>query len=127
MASPLDNNSPQNSKNPLINPPSLPHSAPPLDIVKTEHFLPAVKDAIISANREIAAIKNDPATPTFKNTIEALEFAGQHLSRVSAVFSSIAGANSSDDLRAVETEINVEFVKHGNDIMMDQYGVNRSW
>ena len=116
MASPLDNNP---SSNPLINPPALPQGAPPLDAVKTEHFLPALKEAIVAAKTEIEAIKKNPAAPTFQNTIEAIEFSGKSLNRVSAIFSTISGANSNDGIREIEAEFEVEGVKFDNDVMMD--------
>lgn len=106
-------------KNPLLNPPLLPHGAPALDLVKTEHFLPAIKEAIVLARKEIDAIKNNPAAPNFANTIEAMEFAGQTLGRVASIFSHIAHANGNDATREIEPEINAERVKYGNDIMMD--------
>jgi peptidyl-dipeptidase Dcp len=105
--------------NPLINWPSLPHGAPPLDSVQTEHFLPAVQNAIAEAKEQIEKIKNNPQPATFENTIEALEFSGRSLGRVTSVFSNLSGANSNDDLRAIEKDINLACTKHGNDIMLD--------
>jgi len=116
MATPLDRDA---HDNPLLNPPALPHEAPPLDLVKTEHFLPAVKTAIAAAKQDIARIRDNPAAPDFKNTVEALEFSGQALSRVAAIFSNIASANSNDGIRAMEAEFDGELVRHGSDIMMD--------
>ncbi|MCE9507628.1 MAG: M3 family metallopeptidase [Alphaproteobacteria bacterium] len=116
MASPLDDNP---SNNPLINPPALPQGAPALDAIKTEHFLPALKEAIAVAKGEIEEIKKNPAAPTFNNTIEAIEFSGHALSRVAAVFSTISGANSNDAIRDMEAEFEVECVKFSNDMMMD--------
>ena len=105
--------------NPLLNPPELPYGAPPLDKVKTEHFLPAFREAMVEAKQQIADIKNNRNKPTFENTVEALELSGQNLSRISAIFGNFSGGNSSEELRAIETEISVEGVKHGNDIWMD--------
>ncbi|TAL36987.1 MAG: M3 family peptidase [Alphaproteobacteria bacterium] len=105
--------------NPLLNPPDLPFGAPPLDKVKTEHFLPAIKVAMEEAKQQVADIKNNRAKPSFANTIEALELSGQNLSRITTIFGNLSGANSSDEMRAIETEISVASVKHGNDIMMD--------
>ncbi len=105
--------------NPLLNPPELPHGAPPLDQIRTEHFLPAFRAAMAEAKQQIADIKNNRAKPTFENTVEALELSGQNLSRISAVFDNFSGGNSSQELRAIETEISVEGVKHSNDIWMD--------
>lgn len=105
--------------NPLLNPSDLPYGAPPLDKIKTEHFLPALKVAMAEAKEQVADIKNNRAKPTFQNTIEALELSGQALTRISTIFGNLSGANSNDEMRAIETEISVASVKHGNDIMMD--------
>lgn len=105
--------------NPLLSPSSLPYGAPPLDAVKVEHYLPALKIGIEEAKREIEAIKNNKAPATFANTIEALEFSGQTLSRVMTIFGNISGAASSDALRAIEGDLKVLAVKHSNDVSMD--------
>lgn len=107
------------SANPLLNPPKLPNGAPALDRVKAEHVLPAIKAAIAENKAEIEAIKNNPAAPTFANTIEALEFSGTTLGRVSLVFANISLANSDDALRAIEEEVDLETTRHGNDISLD--------
>ena len=108
------------SNNPLLTPPKLPHGAPPLDSVKPEHFMPAVKATIALAEKNIAAIKKIPVEKAgFENVIEALEFSGQDLSRVSSIFDNIAGANSSDAIRDIEEDINVEKVKYYNNVMLD--------
>jgi len=105
--------------NPLLTPSKLPHGAPPLDTVKVEHYLPAQKIGIEEAKRDIEAIKANKAPATFENTIEALEFSGRTLGRVMTVFGNISAANSSDALRAIEGDLKVAAVKHGNDVMMD--------
>src|SRR5436190_547074 len=115
MTAPLDDNN-----NPLINPPALPQGVPALDVVKTEHFMPAVEYAIAKAKEEIAAIRNNPAAPTFQNTIEALEFSGTELGRVIAVFGNVSGANSNDALRAIEEDFEAKIVSHSNDVAMDE-------
>jgi peptidyl-dipeptidase Dcp len=105
--------------NPLLEPSDLPYGAPPLDVIKPEHFLPAMRITMAEAKQQIADIKNNPANPSFENTIEALELAGQALSRVTGIFGNLSGANSSEALQAIEEEISVESVKHANDILMD--------
>ncbi len=51
---------------------------PPFDQVKVEHFKPALEAAMEETRPEIAAIANNPAAPTFENTIAAMEDAGAH-------------------------------------------------
>ncbi len=105
--------------NPLLATSTLPYGAPPLDQLKTEYFMPAIKAGIAEAKKEIAAIKNNPDAPTFENTVEALEFSGSLLGRVEKMFSCVAGANSSDALSKIKPKINVLLAKHGNAVMMD--------
>jgi peptidyl-dipeptidase Dcp len=105
--------------NPLIDLPKLPHDAPPLDSVKARHFLPALKQGIDEARAEIAAIKNNKGPATFENTIEALEFSGRLLDRTLTVFGNVSSANSSENLRKVEEELNVLAVQFGSEKMMD--------
>ncbi len=107
------------SNNPLINPPKLPYDAPPLDIVKTEHFLPAIKAAVAEARAEVEAIKTNPAAPSFDNTIVALENSGKTMSRVGSIFSNLSSSNADDALRAIEEEFEIEMVKFGNDVSLD--------
>lgn len=107
------------SNNPLLNPPKLPNGAPALDQIKTEHYLPAIRAAVDEARAEIEAIKNNPEKPTFKNTIEALEFSGKNMGRIGAIFSNIASSNADDALRGIEEEFEVELVKFGNDVSLD--------
>ena len=63
-------------KNPLLAPFTSPHNAPPFDVIKDEHYLPAVKLAIEEARANIESIKNSSENPTFDNTIAAMGMAG---------------------------------------------------
>lgn len=113
MVTPLD------ETNPLLKPPTLPYDAPPLAEVKVAHFVPALEKAIEEAKAEIDVIKFKNTPPTFENTVEALEFAGQKMGRVAGIFSNLSSAASSDDMRAMEADFETACVKHGNDVMMD--------
>lgn len=108
------------SGNPLVNPPQLPFGAPPLDKVKTAHFLPAFDWALDKARANIAAIKNNPAAPTFENTIEALEFATEDLSRISQIFSYISGGWADDEIRGLEEKIDLKLSTFGSDVALDE-------
>lgn len=112
-------NQPDILSNPLFNPPSLRKDVPALDVIKTEHFMPAIDAALAEARQEIAAIRHNPARPDFKNTIEALLFAGTRLNRIATVFGHIAGVASDDAIRALEEEIDVKLTKFGNDVSLD--------
>jgi peptidyl-dipeptidase Dcp len=89
--------------NPFYAPSSLPFRAPPFDKIKDEDFQPAIEAGIAQQQAEIQAIANSPESPTFDNTIVAMEKTGQLLDRVSAVFDGVTGANTNPTLQKVKT------------------------
>jgi peptidyl-dipeptidase Dcp len=105
--------------NPLINPPSLPEGVPPLDLVKTEHLLPALRFGMEAEKKKIEAIKNNPEEPDFANTLEAMESAGAELSLIRSVFGAICSANTNDEVRAIEETCEMELSQHASAIMLD--------
>lgn len=105
--------------NPLVNPPKLPHGAPAFDLITNDHFVPAIDWALAKANAEIDAIRNNPAPPSFANTIEALEFAGGDLSRVAGVYHTFTNSKSSDELRAMQEDIADKMEKYSSAIKLD--------
>ena len=78
---------------------------PPFDKVKVEHFKPALEAGMTETLREIDVIANDPAPPTFENTLAAMENAGRTLDRASNVFGIYSGGMSTPEFQAVETEM----------------------
>lgn len=106
--------------NPLLADFTNPHGAPPFDKIKEEHFLPAVKVAIEEARANIEAIKNNPENPTFANTIEAMEMAGEKLGMVSGIFYNQLSAAGTDGLEALALEIGPINSNFGSDIIMDE-------
>ena len=107
------------STNPLLGPWKTPFETPPFAEISPEHFLPAFEKAFADHTAEIEAIKNDPAAPTFENTITAQERSGKPLSRVAAVFYDLVSANSNPELLKLETEVALQMARHWNPITMD--------
>ena len=62
------------------------HDTAPFSHIKNEDFLPAFKEGIASAKKEIDEIIANPEKPTFANTIEAMDFSGSTLDRISSIF-----------------------------------------
>ena len=92
--------------NPLLAPWSGPYSGvPPFDQVKVEHFQPALEAAMAENLGEIDRIANDPAAPTFENTIVALERSGRTLDRVGSVFGIWSSTMADEPFQAVEREM----------------------
>ena len=65
---------------------STPYNTAPFSKIKNKDFLPAIKRGIEKAKTEIDSIVDNPEPPTFKNTIEALDFSGEQLDRISSIF-----------------------------------------
>ncbi len=91
--------------NPLLETWTTPFQVPPYDKIKTDDYLPAFKAAIEQSRREIDAIVSNPQPPTFANTIDALEFSGQLLSKVQGAFGGVQSADTTPELQAVNRQV----------------------
>jgi len=106
--------------NPLLEDWIGPFGVPPFSRIKPGHFMPAFAHAFAEHTGEVAAVAADRAAPTFANTIDALETAGQTLTRVSNVFDLLASADTNDDILEIERELAPLEAKHWNRILMDE-------
>ena len=107
------------SANPLLQTSTLPNKAPAFDQIKTEHYLPAVEDAIAIARANIDAIKANSENPTFENTLEALESASEALGQAASIFYNQLSAMGGDDLHELATKIGPLNANFSSDIMLD--------
>ncbi|MCC5937030.1 MAG: M3 family metallopeptidase [Lunatimonas sp.] len=105
--------------NPLLETFQTPFQTPPFDKITDEHFLPAIKEAIREAKEEIEHIKSH-LTPSFENTIEALERSGSRLSQVSSIFFNLNAAETTDTIQQIAKEISPLLSEYGNDILLDE-------
>ena len=105
--------------NPFYAPSSLPYQAPPFDQILDEHYQPAIEVGMAQQQAEILAIADNPAPPTFDNTIVAMEQSGRLFSRVLAVFSSVAGANTNPTLQQLKAVLAPKFAAHGDTIVLN--------
>ena len=92
-------------KNPLLTESSAPFGAPEFDKIEDAHYLPAFEAAIAEAKAEIDAIVANPDEPTFENTIEAMEYAGETLDRVAGIFYNLMEANTNDAMQATAEQV----------------------
>ncbi|MES2405543.1 MAG: M3 family metallopeptidase, partial [Pseudomonadota bacterium] len=91
--------------NPFYKASTLPFQAPDFSKIKDSDYQPAMEEGMRQQSAEIDKIANNPAAPTFDNTLVAMEKSGQMLTRVMLAFSTVAGANTDDTLQKVqETE-----------------------
>ena len=105
--------------NPFARPWTTPFGVPPFAEIRAEHFRPAFDAAIAEHQREIEAIATHPEGPTFANTIEAMERAGEALDRVGGVFWNLTGTMSDDALRAIERDMSPILARHRSAIRLD--------
>ena len=106
-------------ENPLLAPWQTPFAMPPFDRIAIEHFVPAFDRGFAVNRKEIAAIAGSKAAPTFANTIDALERAGDALDRVSSVFFNLAATDTNADIQAIERALAPRFAKHSMRIYQD--------
>ena len=94
-------------------------NTPPFDRIRNEHFLPAIKEGIRRHDAEIEAIVSRPASPTFANTLAALDTSGLFLTEVSAVFGAMQGANTSPELQGIAREASPLMTAHNDNIRLN--------
>lgn len=102
-------------KNPLLEP----FDYAPFSKIKTEHFQPAILEAINLAKTEIENITASKESPTFENTIEALEFAGSQLDRITSIFFNLNSAETNDEIQQLAQEISPLLTDFKNDIIQN--------
>ena len=93
-----------NRTNPFLTEWDTPYGIPPFDKIKVSDYIPAIKAGIAEHDKEIEAIVSNSEAPSFANTIEALEYSGKTLARVSGVLYNVAETDRSDALDAVVEE-----------------------
>ena len=94
-----------NMKNPLLTESTAPFGAPEFDKIKNEHYLPAFEQGIAEAKAEIDAIVANQEAPTFENTIEAMEYAGQTLNKVASIFYAVMEAHTDETKQQIAEQI----------------------
>ncbi len=108
------------SNNPLLQKSTLPNQAPHFDKIKTEHYLPAIEQAIIDARANIEWIKNNEEAPTFENTLEAMENASESLGTAAGVFYNQLSAIGGDDLHELAAQIGPMNAEFSSDVSLDE-------
>ena len=105
--------------NPLLAEWETPHATPPFDKISVSDYEPAFETAIAVSRAEVDAIINNPAKPTFKNTILALEKQGELLDRISSVFFNMLQCNTSDELQDIAMRIQPKLTELSNDVSLN--------
>jgi peptidyl-dipeptidase Dcp len=105
--------------NPLLQESTLAYHYPPFDRIKEEHFAPAIEFGMAEQLKEIQAIANNPAAPTFENTLVAMERSGKTLERAQRVFSGLNGTHTNPKLQAIEKETAPKLAAHADAIRLN--------
>ncbi len=94
-----------NMENPFLTESKAPFGAPEFDKIENEHYLPAFEAGIAEAKAEIDAIIANEEEPTFENTIEAMEYAGETLDKVAGVFYNLMEADTDEEMQQIAEQI----------------------
>jgi peptidyl-dipeptidase Dcp len=107
------------SANPLLGEWTPPFRQPPFQAIRPDDYLPAFEAAMAETRADIDAIANNPAPPTFANTIEALEWARLPLARVSGAFFTVTGADGTPEISAIEAKIQPRLSRFSSDTYLN--------
>ena len=109
-----------NNENPFYTESDLYMKYPPFDKVKNEHYRPAFKKGMEKHMVEIEAIANNIDSPTFENTIVAMEISGALLDRVATVFFSLSSAHTNDEMEKIRSEMAPKLSAHSDQILLNK-------
>jgi len=113
-------------KNPFFEPYNTPHDTAPFDRIRMEDFEEAMLEGIRRDDEQIEKIINNPAKPTFDNTIISVDDEKDKdgyydlLGRVSTVFFNLLSADTNDDMDALAQKMSPILTKHANDIRLNE-------
>ena len=108
------------NKNPFFTPSKLPFQAPPFDKIKDSDYQPAIEAGMEQQLAEIKKIAENPDSPTFENTLVAMEKSGQLLTRVLLAFNAVTSANTDSVLQKVQEEEAPRLAAHRDAIFLNE-------
>ena len=114
------NLTPDGTDNPLLQEWNTPHQTPPFSKIRNEHYTPAVKEAIKEAEANIQKIIKQKASPTFENTIVALQTASERLDRITSVMFNINECNTDPELQNIVMNLTPELTRYSNSVNMNE-------
>lgn len=105
--------------NPFFAPSTLPFQAPPFDKIKDSDYQPAIEAGMAQQREEMKTIAENPAVPTFENTIVAMEKTGRLFDRAMSAFNCVTGANLNPELQKVQEIEAPKLAAHNDAIFLD--------
>ncbi len=106
-------------QNPFFTEYDTPFGVPPFEEIKNEHFLPAIKEGIIQQENAIRQIVGNSQAPDFNNTIVALDYSDELLTKVVPVFDNYTSSNIDDELQQIAQQVTPLLATHNDNIMLD--------
>jgi peptidyl-dipeptidase Dcp len=106
--------------NPFFSDYNTPFNVPPFEKIMAKHYMPAFEQGITEGRNDIEKIVSDSERPTFENTVEALDRAGELLTNVMLVFIAQSSANTSDSLLAIQIEIAPGYAGYMDEILLNE-------
>ncbi|GAB2541104.1 M3 family metallopeptidase [Spirosoma aerophilum] len=110
---------PKMTQNPFLSSYTTPHKTAPFDKIKNADYMPALKEGLAQARKDIDVIVNNPAKPTFENTIISLERSGDLLGKVTSVLFNLNSAETTPELQKIVKEASPLLSEYNNDITLN--------
>ena len=107
------------TSNPLLAEWNTPYQTPPFSQIELSDYEPAFDAAIACSRAEVEAIVNNPAKPTFGNTIVALERHGELLDRIAGIFFNLLQADTSEQMQQIALRVQPKLTELSNDLTLD--------
>lgn len=104
----------------MTNPLKIIFDTAPFSKINTEHFFPAIENAIDLARTEIDTIVNHSEEPNFKNTIESLDYSGALLDRITSLFFNLNSAETNEDIQQIAQQVSPLLTEFSNDIALNK-------
>src|SRR4030095_5334357 len=102
--------------NPLLTKSPLPFQAPPFDKIHDGDYAPAIEGGMRQQLAEIQAIADNPAPPTFDNTLVAMERSGELLTRAYKVFSNVEQSDTNPVRQKIKAALAPKLSAHNDAI-----------
>jgi Zn-dependent oligopeptidase len=96
------------------------HNTAPFSKIKLSDYKEAFQKTIELAKEEIDTIIKNPNAPTFSNTIEALDYSGEQLDRLSNIFFNLNSAETCDEMQKIAQEVSPLLTAFSNDIALNE-------
>ncbi len=103
----------------FFKPSSLPLEAPDFANIKNDQFMPAFVAGMAEQKKQMQAIADSAAEPTFENTLVAMERSGEILTRVQSAFGNLASAHTNPEIQKIQVEVSPLLAAHSDDIYLN--------